>query len=199
MKSRIHDAIFQKLDCTLWPPVRRCFGVHRARRRKSRTRFPWWSHIAVSKKIASCVRTLNFCVVLFNINWYCVFSPFTGKTDEVSGCDRCDEGWYCNATGQTVRTGKCEAGYYCARGAITPTPNNGSTGGPCPKGHYCPDGRQVIPCNPGILLLIPIFNDYHPLSNVSQEISSLSVLTTLDVHNIRRWRMICRLCRHSNL
>lgn len=78
-----------------------------------------------------------------------IHSPDHGKAT-VDECQKCNEGSYCNTTGQTAMTGKCSAGYYCLRGATSPKPNNGSTGGPCKKGHSCPDGRYMNPCAIGI-------------------------------------------------
>ncbi|KAJ7990480.1 hypothetical protein DPEC_G00300750 [Dallia pectoralis] len=62
---------------------------------------------------------------------------------ELSSCQPCPPGVYCNATGLIQPSGMCAAGFYCSGGAKSPTPTDGVTGDLCPQGSYCPVGSAA--------------------------------------------------------
>ncbi|XP_071958738.1 uncharacterized protein [Antedon mediterranea] len=71
----------------------------------------------------------------------------------VSLCQACTEGYYCNGTGLTSPSGPCDPGFYCVSNAVSATPNDTVTGGPCTKGHYCPGATpSPIPCEAGTFM-----------------------------------------------
>lgn len=67
------------------------------------------------------------------------YQPHPRRTN-VSACNACDPGKYCNTTGLPAVSGDCDEGFYCTLGASTPAPYDGVTGNICPAGSYCPLG-----------------------------------------------------------
>lgn len=64
----------------------------------------------------------------------------------VTNCEPCTPGYYCEGTANTNYTGPCSPGYYCPAGSVSgnATENN------CTIGHHCPEAsRQPIPCSAG--------------------------------------------------
>jgi hypothetical protein len=58
---------------------------------------------------------------------------------QVTDCNDCDAGTYCDSPGQTQPTGPCDPGFYCTGKSITSAP----LGGLCPAGGYCPTGSRI--------------------------------------------------------
>ncbi|RUS80256.1 hypothetical protein EGW08_011985, partial [Elysia chlorotica] len=77
---------------------------------------------------------------------------------EVSECQACLGGYYCDRTNLTAPAGECDPGYYCTLGVDVSAPagSHSGEGGVCPPGFYCP-GRTVTPegCSAGT------FQDQH--------------------------------------
>lgn len=61
---------------------------------------------------------------------------------DVSQCQPCTSGKYCNSLHQTAVTGDCTAGHYCLASQTSPTPTGTSStgGGQCPRHHWCATG-----------------------------------------------------------
>ena len=71
----------------------------------------------------------------------------------ITECQQCTGGMYCDRSNLTAPVADCDPGYYCTWGSDTPTPNgvdNTGEGGICPTGHKCP-GATVLPegCDAG--------------------------------------------------
>ena len=67
---------------------------------------------------------------------------------DVTDCNPCTPGMYCDGEGLTEATGLCAAGYYCPESEFTQTAR--PTGFECPTGHYCGNGTaDPFPCDPG--------------------------------------------------
>ena len=64
------------------------------------------------------------------------FQPFVEQYD-FSHCLACDKGHYCANIGDSDQTGLCLKGYVCFSSAVSPTPNDNTTGRPCEPGNYC--------------------------------------------------------------
>jgi len=78
------------------------------------------------------------------------FSDIAGLVN-ITQCQSCPEGHYCNMLAATAPTGNCSSGYFCVSGATSPAPNDGING-PCDAGFYCPEGTSYpIPCPPGTM------------------------------------------------
>ncbi|OAF72051.1 hypothetical protein A3Q56_00182 [Intoshia linei] len=73
---------------------------------------------------------------------------------DISQCEPCPGGFYCDTTGIVTPTKKCSAGtaiiifrYYCILGAKTATPTQSLLANICKPGHYCVVGSvNPIPC-----------------------------------------------------
>ncbi|XP_062606170.1 multiple epidermal growth factor-like domains protein 6, partial [Saccostrea cucullata] len=87
------------------------------------------------------------------------FSNETHKTN-ISDCQPCPPGRYCQNRGATEVTGKCKAGHICYGLALYDDPvyNNDTSGNKtailwgdtCHPGYYCPEGTSVmVPCPRG--------------------------------------------------
>ncbi|XP_023933458.1 uncharacterized protein LOC106181652, partial [Lingula anatina] len=77
------------------------------------------------------------------------FSNLTHRTD-VSDCQQCSGGSYCETEGLVEPTGLCAAGYYCRSGSNSSTPTYSNDADECPIGHYCPQGSAApLSCPPG--------------------------------------------------
>jgi hypothetical protein len=64
----------------------------------------------------------------------------------VTQCDPCDPGWYCNDTGLHSPTAQCDPGFYCPGGDDVANPVDT----PCPIGLHCPLGSGIpVPCESG--------------------------------------------------
>ena len=59
------------------------------------------------------------------------FLPFMGASN-VSSCQACLPGYFCNGTGLTEVSGPCNSGFYCPKQSILPNSHE------CLEGHYCP-------------------------------------------------------------
>ena len=70
---------------------------------------------------------------------------------EISDCNDCMQGYYCETEGLSNVTAQCDPGYYCKRGAQVRNPWNVTENwGPCPVGTYCPRGSSApIQCEAG--------------------------------------------------
>ncbi|CEM36103.1 unnamed protein product [Vitrella brassicaformis CCMP3155] len=76
------------------------------------------------------------------------------KNEELTDCEPCSAGKYCDRPGLTEPTGNCSAGYYCTTGNFLPAPRSGEEnpnklaenitviGGLCPRGAYCLEGTE---------------------------------------------------------
>ena len=87
------------------------------------------------------------------------FSNSTGITN-ISDCNPCTKGMYCNSLSLTKPAGWCEAGYLCVSGSSSPSPRDGINE-PCPAGFFCERGATYPePCPTGTMSpyidLIPI-------------------------------------------
>jgi hypothetical protein len=61
----------------------------------------------------------------------------------LSYCELCTAGYYCEGPGNTNYTGPCAVGYYCPAGQDQATPAEFN----CTVGHYCPGGTGLpVPC-----------------------------------------------------
>jgi len=62
----------------------------------------------------------------------------------ITDCQDCTAGWYCNKNGLEVPAGQCKQGYYCSGRSTTETQHN------CTQGHYCETGSPAPkPCPSG--------------------------------------------------
>ena len=90
----------------------------------------------------------NYCPVNSTAPTKCpigTFSNASGNSD-VSDCQDCSLGYFCENNGLTKPSGKCSAGYFCPRGQETSRPEMFV----CPKGHHCPVGSsEAVRCAPG--------------------------------------------------
>jgi hypothetical protein len=71
---------------------------------------------------------------------------------DISECQACLGGHYCDRTNLTAPSGQCDVGHYCAYGVDMATPSGANTGSGdiCPIGHYCPIGTTLpLGCDPG--------------------------------------------------
>mmetsp|Transcript_27383 Transcript_27383/g.12751 ORF Transcript_27383/g.12751 Transcript_27383/m.12751 type:complete len:117 (+) Transcript_27383:269-619(+) len=69
---------------------------------------------------------------------------------DITHCEECPEGQYCDITGMEAPAGLCEAGYYCEAGSTSPAPEDSEEGGRCEAGYYCPAGSaSPVQCPPG--------------------------------------------------
>ena len=72
-------------------------------------------------------------------------SDVTGAMN-LTWCDACTAGYYCEGPADTAVTGPCDEGYYCPAGQQVATPADFF----CTLGHYCPVGTaDPVPCPPG--------------------------------------------------
>ena len=60
----------------------------------------------------------------------------------VSQCQPCLAGMFCETPGLSEPTGDCLEGFLCLSGAALPGPDDG-VNGPCPVGHYCENGELI--------------------------------------------------------
>nr|XP_006821767.1 PREDICTED: uncharacterized protein LOC100369099 [Saccoglossus kowalevskii] len=73
--------------------------------------------------------------------------------ENVTECQACTPGYYCQTEGLTAPTGPCLPGFYCTLGAIDPNPISEVYGDTCPAGRYCPEGTyDPILCPIGTFL-----------------------------------------------
>ena len=56
----------------------------------------------------------------------------------ITDCESCTPGYYCNGHGLSQPSGQCSAGYYCPGGDDTATPTNQA----CSPGHFCMVGSH---------------------------------------------------------
>lgn len=95
----------------------------------------------------------------------CPVGTFISLTTQgdVSDCQPCTGGDYCDSIGLAAPTGRCSAGYFCVTGATGAAPTQGLDADICPKGFYCPEGTLTPqPCPPGT------FNPITGLQRVDQ-------------------------------
>lgn len=101
---------------------------------------------------SACI-TGHFCPQGTPMPLPCRLGSWSNSTGlkEISECQDCPGGQYCNGTGLAEPSGPCSARFYCSQNSSTPTPDdNGVTGAPCPIKTYCPEGTAVpIPCAHG--------------------------------------------------
>ncbi|XP_077985306.1 uncharacterized protein LOC144439946 [Glandiceps talaboti] len=80
------------------------------------------------------------------------FSNTTGL-ENVTECEQCTPGFYCQTEGLTEPSDPCLAKYYCTLGAIDPNPTGEIYGDTCPAGYYCPEGTSdPVECPIGTFL-----------------------------------------------
>ena len=73
------------------------------------------------------------------------FSNATGNTD-LSSCQLCTAGYFCDAEGLSNPSGPCNEGFYCPAGQNTSSPSDFM----CPAGYHCPEGSSLpIGCPSG--------------------------------------------------
>ncbi|KAI0228982.1 hypothetical protein LSAT2_020565, partial [Lamellibrachia satsuma] len=90
------------------------------------------------------------------------FANYTGLQN-VSDCQPCPGGFYCDEEAQVSYSKVCPAGFYCRQYASSATPNQGQDADVCPSGHYCPAGTaEPEKCPPGT------FSSATGLSDVDQ-------------------------------
>jgi len=78
----------------------------------------------------------------------CPIGTFLDTTGgfNVSSCQSCVGGSFCNTSGLTSPTGFCSAGFYCPGGSTVYQPLEYV----CPVGMFCPEGTTLpLPCPPG--------------------------------------------------
>ena len=64
----------------------------------------------------------------------------------ISDCDQCTPGYYCDAYNLSAPIGLCNDGYFCPGGQATPTPSAHT----CSQGHYCVRGsHEPVRCDSG--------------------------------------------------
>ena len=71
------------------------------------------------------------------------------RGNNVTSCQPCLPGYFCDVAGLSQPTDECAAGWYCTMGAVnaTPSPPNGDV---CPIAHYCPQGSSFpLNCTAG--------------------------------------------------
>ncbi|PIK41162.1 hypothetical protein BSL78_21986 [Apostichopus japonicus] len=77
------------------------------------------------------------------------FNNLTHRTD-LSDCQPCAPGDYCDQIGLSEPAGPCDAGFFCLTGSNSSSPTFGDDADECPVGHYCPQGTaQPQACPPG--------------------------------------------------
>ncbi|RUS80924.1 hypothetical protein EGW08_011305, partial [Elysia chlorotica] len=70
--------------------------------------------------------------------------------ENVTECQQCTPGTYCDVDGLTAPAGNCTPGHYCTLGSDTQSPIGQAYGDYCPSGHYCPEGTgSPVPCPSG--------------------------------------------------
>ncbi|XP_062603182.1 uncharacterized protein LOC134264959 [Saccostrea cucullata] len=88
-----------------------------------------------------------------NSNQYpCPAGTFNNQTHrtQLSDCQSCSGGMYCDQDGLSQPVGNCQAGYYCTSGANSSTPTQDANANICPEGFYCPVGTVTSQsCPPG--------------------------------------------------
>ena len=68
------------------------------------------------------------------------------KNKNISDCQACTEGWYCETQGLSSPTDQCDRGYYCPPGQHSKRPAKFK----CTPGHHCPNGSTgERPCLSG--------------------------------------------------
>ena len=76
----------------------------------------------------------------------CPAGTFNNRTmlTNVSECQDCTPGYYCEVPGLSAPTNLCDAGFYCSGASDSASPPAvTATGGPCPVGKYCEVGTSV--------------------------------------------------------
>ena len=83
----------------------------------------------------------------------CPAGTFNNITNakNISECNPCIPGHYCEGSGLVEASGECDAGYFCKQGSKHAKPATKTADyGPCPVGHYCPKGTvEPKKCLPG--------------------------------------------------
>lgn len=87
-----------------------------------------------------------FMIISLFIHVFCLYVlphvlNFPTPTDReqnvnVSDCEPCTPGQYCQEYGRETPNGPCDPGYFCPEGSPTPRPVDAA----CSPGHFCPAG-----------------------------------------------------------
>ena len=84
---------------------------------------------------------VNFTPEISSLIFYCFFTSVVYFSDDLGGvnltdCEACTPGYYCEDYGLPAPNGPCDAGYYCPTGVDTAKPAQYA----CSPGHFCLQG-----------------------------------------------------------
>lgn len=90
----------------------------------------------------------HYCIEGSYLPEPCPIGTFSGvdQNSDVSECEPCTPGYYCDGEGLEAPRGPCIGGFYCPENQTVPNP----PAYVCPAGHFCSNGSAVpVPCPPG--------------------------------------------------
>ena len=90
----------------------------------------------------------HYCVVGSHRPEPCPIGTFSAveQNTNISECEPCTPGYYCDGEGLDAPRGPCNGGFYCPEKQTIPNPPDYV----CPTGHLCSNGSDLpVPCPPG--------------------------------------------------